>query len=137
MIAFSPESFWKEYPSDEEKFDQCVREGIYIWNRNYEGSGIQPDYNGVSSSKLERYYPAWKENREEFSVKRPQYIVKALKAFEKDYEKLGIREVLRYASLPTAPEGYNWEKSYGGIQFGDGDNYCLWNDKLGYMPASE
>ena len=135
MIVFGQDPFWKDHPSDDEKFDALVLEGIYIYPPPMEGIGIQSEYKGVSASKLARCYSEWKSDREGFLRDRPVHVVKAMLAFEQDYEQLDVRDVIRYASFPTAPEGYFWVRHQGGLQWRA--VYRLWNDKLGYVPSSE
>jgi hypothetical protein len=69
-------------------------------------------------------------------------VVKAMFAFEKDYEKdthkADLEHALKYAlNVPTPPEGYEWNLDNGGIRFQGAMTYRLWHNKFGYMPMSE
>lgn len=136
--------FWQNYSKDEEQFDECVHQGIYIsYDLEYvQGDGVKSEYNGVSASKLRRHYKCWKENQDKFIKERPLHFTKAMFAFGKDYEEdlktaeveLVLKEI---SNLPMPPEGYYWASDNGGIRFRNTMSYRLWHGKLGYMCRSE
>jgi|GEM_PF-3909017 len=136
--------FWQNYSRDEGQFDERVRQGVWIhYDLEYvQGDGVKPEYNGVSASKLRRHYKYWKENQDQFIKERPLHFIKAMFAFEKDYEEdlkkakveLVLKEIL---NLPIPPEGYYWVLDNGGMRCSNSMSYRLWHTKLGYMCYSE
>lgn len=130
--------FWKQYPQDEELFDQQVKKGIvFTLPLNYQKSPslLLRQYGGCSADKMKRYLPLWLENRENFLLEHPKAKPEWMERFEIDYandllrierEQLTQQQFLQKeeSDLPVPPGQYKWINDPGAT-----NAYRLWHDK--------
>jgi hypothetical protein len=140
MLQFNNDSYWNEFPTDQDDFDALVELGIYVERMDVPRQNMEAEYHGMPMGKLLRLREEWKADPRRFQRKQP-HVAETLAILEpiREEKEREYEEAVSafHASFPIPPEGYFWKREEGGLSWAGHGIFRLWHQKFGSMPAAE